>query len=546
MTSLGAAPGNPPAEPHAMKRSSARRSREKGTSSRTPPPSPPPPKAPKAKEAGQGNGNGNGKGGLILPPHSSTVRVAATRARGPRSTRTHTVDTRRRGKRPAGGQSTLPPPCVAAAVPRQSCGHMLPPLGGGGGGSDTAGGMATFTDDVLNKLRKLRSEEAREARRLAGEVQRRLRMRDATQVWAQKTHDATHTAPVALPNTDEEFSALQESMSQKPSTAAGLFVISMLCRLRNRALGNKFVKEALHPACKQPTTGRLRKFINDKLEDLLDNPALTSYVADTDATDGYAFDTERVQVQVQVDEPEPDQVPARGGDDGGAGGGAGGGGAGGPDVVDVWVSTNGALPTHRTKRRVKIQRCDGRWYVRSFTDLDAQVQRPKRLNPLVRRRDGSLVRVVRPDPTAGIQAPVNLDHARRKRKNAASAPSRETHSARQRRQKNAKASLRKLAEAQATADMTPARPGPKVVVRFTSQGVQRTLVRGLRGHGRRRSRGWTGAPGRTSTSTGNAAAAAAALAGPRGRLSPAARAHPRGSSSTIILQPIRAPRPSKA
>ena len=448
--------------------------------------------------------------------------------------------------RPTSKRNKMPP--VTQASKHQAISNQA--------GTDT-GGMVSFTDEILNRLKKQRAAECKLAIAAAKKVEKRLLARDTARIWAKKTYDASHTVPVALPKNDQEFSQLRDEAQKQPATAVSLFVTALLCRIRNRAVSNRYVTDTLHPSCRPG--GRLRKFVQNKLTDLL--PALASFVVGTRAKDGYDFNPNSIQIQIDTERSDnrarPDSLTEEPpvlntttamslfdaakaststthnetnastttaatttGHHASTGNttadattqnkpttksttAASNSGSvdvasdttqyNDGDILDVYICTTGALPTHAKSRKLTIQLHDGRWYVRSF-DLAGPVQAPRRLVPAFEAllpighspaHLSSDDRLIRPDHTDGIQVPIDLDAARRKRQNKLMhPPERESSSARVRRHHRSKIATRKIAEDEALEDLlgrVDETAAPRVVVRFLGNGgVERTVVR--RGH----------------------------------------------------------------
>lgn len=221
---------------------------------------------------------------------------------------------------------------------------------------------------MMKEMAKQNSMVMAGYRKQAIECERLLSARNAGLVWRGKATNAKFLGPYKLPGKLADLAQMCRTGLTDPRSAAAMFLLVCLRRTKSRKLGNEMLLKVMHPDCltfssaddgnetTPATPDIIRKHTYKNLHNFVPE-IVASYVVGTTAKNGYAFDPDAVRYE--VDDGNTTKVYKN---EHGA-------------TCNVWLVTTGAPVLHPASRMVELKNHHGKWHVRRFNKLTAEVQR---------------------------------------------------------------------------------------------------------------------------------------------------------------------------
>lgn len=221
---------------------------------------------------------------------------------------------------------------------------------------------------MMNDIAKQNSLVMAGYRKQAIKCEQLLAARGAARVWRGKAAGLKFLGPYTLPNKVDRLSKLCETGLADPRSAVAMFLLVCLRRSRSRKLGTQMLLKVMHPDCltfsqtgdgsetKPAAPDLIRKHTYKNLHTFLPE-VIASYVVGTTAKNGYAFDPDSIRYEIDVVNTSKIYNNEHGA------------------TCNVWVVSTGAPPLHPNSRMVELKNYQGKWHVRRFNKLTADVQR---------------------------------------------------------------------------------------------------------------------------------------------------------------------------
>eukprot|EP00035_Acanthoeca_spectabilis_P022377 m.443364 g.443364 ORF g.443364 m.443364 type:complete len:439 (-) comp18958_c0_seq1:117-1433(-) len=217
---------------------------------------------------------------------------------------------------------------------------------------------AAAAEQAFAEMLKRQEEESLQLinqwREEAKEKEREKRVQTLALKWKTGTREARFYGPYSIPQKIGEADELFAELRKTPRGAVVAFLLALFRKGYNRALGNQMLASALHKDC-VTDDGTVRKFTL-KCANKIDSQILASYVLSATPANGYEFNQDNIKFEFDnIHTPKVfDKTEG--------------------NMVQVYLVTNGPLPTYPSARPVDVKYSDGLWGVRTFNKLTTAVE----------------------------------------------------------------------------------------------------------------------------------------------------------------------------